>query len=893
MPHAIWWQNERILKENPEKVAIRCISRGGGVNVLSEILRKLIGDDLKSISYGVAISAIENIALALVCTFKVKENDIVALGVYENVEYVITLLGIVRSRAAFLPIDPREPESRISILLKESKPRLCVVYDKDKTRYKHNNVVTISELLSIAAGLVKPIEIPPPSPRTLVHIFFTSGSTGTPKGVIAEHRNLLAYVKAFAPAFHVTSSSNIFMASSFTFDPSVGDIFVSFFTGATLCIANRNITTTQLPRVIEMCSASHVVTTPALMSLFQSTSNNRLIIPPCLRFLALGGEAMSERLIRDWKNSGSNTRLFNVYGTTECVIYQTIFEHNAKPMTPIILNNIGRALSGTHLELINVGQDGVGEIVIKGDQVCQRGYLNRTELSSKKFIGDSYHTGDLGQICMNGTIRLLGRIDRQIKLNGRRVELGEIEHHFMSCKIVKYAAVVTRKRDDRVRIVAVVETNDDLSDTITSSLLRIWLNHHAPSFMQPWKILNVSTMPLTSSGKIDRVRVCELLEKQHSSSKQKEEQEEEEEESVLESDELTKSIRCIWCEVLNISRVQSCDHFFRLGGDSLNALRVCQLIQKRHSSFQHKSLHTKSFGELTGSLSVSNLLSRPVFKQYVQFLKDSGFLNQEGSKITDSESTAQNIKHSLNDHDHDDVEHKCLKDACIAGLESVVKILLDDLKIDPDVGISKRCLGITPLALAAQHGHVKICNLLIRYGASITSKGVQGSTPVHHAARGSSEVLSFMLDHAKAPIRIQDKNRQSLLHHAVRAGNLKSILVLKAHASKDTMKWLCEFKDRWSRTALHWAILNSHDNCTRYLLEECGALATPGSFSSIRRSRISHLFFETPLHIAIRRKSHDMIRLLLQHGANLDQVDDSNRSARDLLIEGGFDGILT
>ena len=157
--------------------------------------------------------------------------------------------------------------------------------DKDKTKFEHSNVITLSELLTEAIR-VKEIEIPPPSPTTLVHVFFTSGSTGVPKGVIAEHRQLRTYVESFTTAFHVKSSSKIFMASSFTFDPSVGDIFVAMYSGATLCVASRNDTTTQLPRVIESCRATHLVTTPALISLFRDGKNLR--VPSCLEHVALG-----------------------------------------------------------------------------------------------------------------------------------------------------------------------------------------------------------------------------------------------------------------------------------------------------------------------------------------------------------------------------------------------------------------------------------------------------------------------------------------------------------------------------------------------------------------------------------------------------------------------------
>ena len=170
-------------------------------------------------------------------------------------------------------------------------------------------------------------------------------------------------------------------------------------------------------------------------------------------------------------------------------------------------------------------------------------------------------------------------------------------------EIVKHAAVVTTNQNDRRRIVAVIESKDS---RITTSFLQIWIGKIAPSFMIPWKIIVLKDreMPLTSSGKIDRVRVSKLLESKEigiivSTIS---------EDSVVRRDNLTRIVSNVWKQVLNIKTLHMHDHFFRLGGDSLNSLRVCQLLRKRLTSFQFKSSVEKSLGELSGPFSVSELM---------------------------------------------------------------------------------------------------------------------------------------------------------------------------------------------------------------------------------------------------------------------------------------------
>ncbi|KAJ1490749.1 hypothetical protein T484DRAFT_1883850, partial [Baffinella frigidus] len=320
----------------------------------------------------------------------------------------------------------------------------------------------------------------------LCWIFYTSGSTGTPKGVLCEHRAALAYLRAHPLLFPPSLSSpaqhhpppelplgaqhgamhgvRVLGAAAFTFDPSVGDAFGALVHGATLCLAPRLRLLTDLGGCLSESRATHVCSTPAV---FRALRASPAALPD-LRVVALGGEAMKAETITEWAGS---VALLNVYGTTEATVYQSA--HRMEPGDSPAL--IGRPIAGVSFSLAPAhadfllehgGSDGgvggrVGELLEGGVQVA-RGYAGaQAGLSHEKFFEDAngtrmYRTGDLARLdAASGLYTLLGRIDAQVKVNGVRVDLEEIEAVLLSSVLVRHAAVsATREAGGVVQLVA-------------------------------------------------------------------------------------------------------------------------------------------------------------------------------------------------------------------------------------------------------------------------------------------------------------------------------------------------------------------------------------------------------------------------------------------------------
>lgn len=734
------------------------------------------------------------------------------------------------------------------------------------------------------------------------------------------------------------------MASSFTFDPSAGDVFVTLTQGSTLCLVPRGMATTRLGYAIQRCEATHVVTTPALWFSLNVDNDSAFAFPQSLQYIALGGESTPKELVREWSSSVTKRngsyfpRLFNVrsstspssrrtdiheqicagigqvYGTTECTVYQTTFEHRVGVHVHRT-NYIGRPLNGSLVRLLCqndtkghetrdvISSHGVvGEIVIGGRQVC-RGYLHRPQLTSEKFVqhqflGRLYLTGDLGRLDEGGLIVFLGRKDRQIKLNGRRVELGEIEHHIMSCSMVKHAAVIclsTAQQSSRADLTCVVEMKQRVSKTsavhLLARVLRSWFRSRAPAYMEPHRLYVLGsrsssslpdTMPLTSSGKIDREAVKTMIKKSKSLVREKFSDEKNAHTSIS-SSRTMRVVSDVFKTVLGLDSIRSNEHFFDAGGDSLMALKVVQLLCRRYrqdvtlcKAKGSMSAMDEGTGVVTGVLSVRHLIDRPILSTYVAFLADL-FEGRAQSQDDRKDETSMEIPSS---RPRDFCPFEILKECSRLNMMASAQVMLK--LVAPDGSVSREKPATTPLALAALNGHLDMCKLLRRANAKLTTVNVKGATPIHAAARGKcSSVLRWMLCEERAPMKVIDGNRQNLAHHAARAGHMDTLRVLvESTKDENTLFWLLNTTDRWGRTALIWATLNGHKDCVEFLCASGTVMNRDFSRRKLRKS--TRLVSDgSPLHIASRHQAKDIARILLEFGANLDAKDDNQLRAGD------------
>ena len=382
-------------------------------------------------------------------TFGVQPGQIVAFSLSKRDQAILAILGILKSGAAYLPIDPAYPEERKRYMLEDSAATLLLTergmtipgftgatVDMETREYlqesKDNPSVAIT-------------------PAHACYIIYTSGSTGKPKGVVAEHRGVVNMVVEHLKVIHVTSSDNCLQFASFSFDASVAEIFMAFFSGAALLPLAKDI-------IADFDGFSSFLRENKIAVLLLPPSYLRYLNKAALSAIRVLITAGEEAVPRSALHLRDEQEYYNAYGPTECSICATIYKetNNSGRKVPIgkPIGNMQLYLLDNNLQLLPDGEP--GEIFISGVGVA-RGYLNNPELTAARFIPSPfetgrvlYRTGDQGRWLADGNIEYLGRIDEQVKIRGYRIEPGEIESVLEQSGLVQHAAVVVKGADKRL-----------------------------------------------------------------------------------------------------------------------------------------------------------------------------------------------------------------------------------------------------------------------------------------------------------------------------------------------------------------------------------------------------------------------------------------------------------
>ncbi|GGS45860.1 peptide synthetase [Planobispora rosea] len=424
----------------------------------------------------------------------------VGLLVGHGPRMVAAILGVLTAGAAYVPLDPAYPRARLESMSELSRPEVVV------TVPEHKDLLTgdLVDLTSVppAPGF-RPVAVDPGSPA---YILFTSGSTGRPKGVVQTHRGALFQVRTHTNNLRIRPADRISVVSSFSYDMAVTDGFSALLNGAAVVPVDLRLH--GLGRLREALVAGQVTiyhSTPTVYRyLLDSLSEGEVL--SSVRVVVLGGEEVVRHDLDRFRRHFPASAVFvNGYGATEISFvaqnHLTAAEMGDEPVVPV-----GRPLDGVEIELrpnpaegeTGLGPDQAeGEIVIRSPYLAD--YLGAAERDRARFGVDPdgmrfYRTGDLGRWLPDGRLAYLGRLDRQVKIRGHRVELGEIEA--VLATLVPRAAVVTREVRGEQQIVAYV-----LGDG--TSGLRERLAEVLPDFMVPAEIVAVGALPLTPTGKID------------------------------------------------------------------------------------------------------------------------------------------------------------------------------------------------------------------------------------------------------------------------------------------------------------------------------------------------------------------------------------------------------
>ena len=569
----------------------------------------------------------------------------VAICVERSLEMVVGLLGILKSGAAYVPVDPEYPQDRIAYVLQDAGAKVLltqghlrdglpsleaatsgIASSNDGISNEAVHVLLLDDESTYADEPEENIgrQETGQTSGNLAYVIYTSGSTGLPKGVMNEHRGVVNRLCWMPEGFRIGVEDRVLQKTAFGFDVSVWEFFWTLLNGARLVMARPggHRDPQYLVRTITEQGITMVDFVPSMLQVFLDGLPQGACTS--VRHVFSGGEELSLPLQRLCQQKLPASRLHHMYGPTEAAVDATHWACDATQQQGRV--PIGRPIANTRIYILDgQGQPvpvGVsGEIHIAGDGVA-RGYLNQPELTAERFVRDPfseevdarmYRTGDLGRWRADGAIEYLGRNDFQVKIRGLRIELGEIEAKISEQPQVREAVVLAREdgAGDR-RLVAYVTARADGSSAgdagqaLDVEVLREQLKAVLPGYMVPSAFVVLQEMPLTPNGKVDR----KALPAPDLSALQT---------GAYEAprDELQEFIASVWGRVLGIDRVGINDNFFDAGGNSLSLIRVHDMLETR----------------LKSGLSVVDLFQYPTIlslSEHIHFLKESGGAVQSG-----------------------------------------------------------------------------------------------------------------------------------------------------------------------------------------------------------------------------------------------------------------------
>ncbi|NDA90313.1 MAG: amino acid adenylation domain-containing protein, partial [Alphaproteobacteria bacterium] len=554
----------------------------------------------------------------LINTYEIKPDTLVVLCLGRSEHMLIGILAVLKAGGAYVPIDPSYPDERIKYILEDTGTKVVLTNEIYKQRLEDisksaliNRVNTelnyypqilgidsnkLQEELSLKLGTNLNTEV---TSNNLSYVIYTSGTTGNPKGVLQLHGNVMRLFTATNDLYRFSSKDVWTLFHSYVFDFSVWEIWGALIYGGRLIIPSYE-QTRDLHLFYELCKEQQVTILNQTPSAFYQFTNiavtkdisNKLTT---LNYVIFGGEALNISQLKPWFSyyDYNQPKLINMYGITETTVhvtYRLIGEQDLGENSYIgkIIPDLKTYVLDSNLSPLPIGA--VGELYIGGVGLA-RGYLNRPELTAERFIANPfqseeesrldkntriYKTGDLVRWLPNGDLEYMGRNDFQVKIRGYRIELGEIESVLSLYEGIKQSVVLAR---DHINIDSTVTNNKYLVGYYVSELklnedeILNYLRARLPEYMVPSILVYLNELPLTINGKLDRRG---LPDPEFGSR----------DNYVAPRNEIEKKVCQIWSEVLGLSedKVGIRDDFFRLGGDSILAIRIVSKLNKEFNS---------------------------------------------------------------------------------------------------------------------------------------------------------------------------------------------------------------------------------------------------------------------------------------------------------------------
>jgi amino acid adenylation domain-containing protein len=554
-------------KKDPDKNAIltsnQKISRGELANKANQIAWKLIQMKLEKRPIGICID--------------------------RSVNMVSALLGIIKSGSPYLPIDPILPDKRIEYMINDCQVPIVITSSEYTEKFRNTNA-KVFNIDEFEWNLIT--ENPAVNVRAedLLYVIYTSGTSGKPKGVMLNHKGRVNNFFDFINRFHIAENDRLLSVSALSFDMTAFDILGVLASGAAIVLPDK--TEEREPEkwyeLIDKYKVSIWHSAPALLKLLIEKMETDLLRPMQLRLVLLGGDWIPLDLQRRLSRFNGKMQYISLGGATEVSMDSTIYEvekteehWKSIPYGYPMANQRAYVVDSTGIP-VPVGV--AGELCLGGIGVGY-GYINQPRLTAEKFIPDSYwvpgarmyRTGDLAKYHSNGALELLGRIDFQIKIDGYRIETGEIETHIKQFPNIDSSVVtVCKDKNRKDKLVAFYTVKD--REAIDTVKLRYNLADKVPYYMVPVIFTKLDKIPLSPNGKVNRLALPNPLVAQSR--------------RVIVSPETYKEqILCrIWSNILNTEIESINDDFFELGGDSIKAIQIVAEIRKLGFTLELKDI---------------------------------------------------------------------------------------------------------------------------------------------------------------------------------------------------------------------------------------------------------------------------------------------------------------
>ncbi|MBU0972680.1 MAG: amino acid adenylation domain-containing protein [Proteobacteria bacterium] len=559
-----------------------------------------VTDGQQTLSYEQLNAFANQIALFLITKGGGPEKKVLLL-LEQNTNLIAVLLGVLKSGCCYIPLDITYPKERTRQILKDAGPDIIITTDPNLNKLGNTTaqiVLMDRDLLEIKqmATLNPSTQV---TPDNMAYIIYTSGSTGVPKGVIIEHSALVSFTRAATDTYDIGPSDRVLQFASISFDASAEEIYPTLFSGATLVIKPRELVQTPA-QFFDFCRIHQltVIDLPTAYWHMIADQIHTLAIPDQLRLVIIGGEEANLNKVRHWQaHIADDIRLVNTYGPTETTVAITFADlsHNNLEAGQV---PIGIPFPRVSLCILNhfnqPAPPGIrGELYIGGPQIA-RGYLNRDAQTRKAFVTIDalpnkdrfFKTGDHATMLSSGQVIFLGRIDRQIKIRGFRVEPGEIEKTALAHDQIKaFAIVVSRDADDNLKTIAFMVPAD--GETLNFQDFKLWMQERLPEYMVPSALVSVKALPHTASGKIDYTALEKILSETSGikpDTPDKDSLALTSDPRIPENqfqDRYETNLKEIWETILKTTTLGPTDNFFEIGGSSLTAIRLATAIEKK------------------------------------------------------------------------------------------------------------------------------------------------------------------------------------------------------------------------------------------------------------------------------------------------------------------------